>query len=79
LDEFDRIYKLHNLLRERRTPISRSERDATELAMDILRYGADVEVVAPESLRGTVAAKLREALALYNPEALDSAPGREHS
>jgi proteasome accessory factor C len=54
-------------------------RDATELAMDILRYGADVEVVAPESLRGTVAAKLREALALYNLEAVDSVPGREHS
>jgi predicted DNA-binding transcriptional regulator YafY len=132
-DKFDRIYKLHDLLRQRRTPISRSElvdasygifagkanktavlrfsasaarwvaderwhprqvgqfltdgryelrvpyRDATELAMDILRYGADVEVVAPESLRGTVAAKLREALALYNLEALDSVPGREHS
>jgi predicted DNA-binding transcriptional regulator YafY len=36
-----------------------------ELVMDILRYGADVRVLAPESLRSSVAAKLRDAAALY--------------
>lgn len=38
----------------------------TELAMDILRYGADVEVLAPESLRSDVAERLRAAAALYS-------------
>jgi predicted DNA-binding transcriptional regulator YafY len=36
-----------------------------ELVMDILRYGPDVRVIAPESLRESVAAKLRAAAALY--------------
>jgi predicted DNA-binding transcriptional regulator YafY len=36
-----------------------------ELVMDILRYGADVQVIAPESLRNAVATKLRAAAALY--------------
>jgi len=36
-----------------------------ELVMDILKYGADVEVLAPESLRKAVAAQLSEAARLY--------------
>lgn len=40
-------------------------RDPTELAMDILRHGPDVEVVAPESLRHLVAERLKSALAQY--------------
>ncbi len=40
-------------------------RDPTELAMDILRYGPDVEVVAPESLRDLVLERLNRALAQY--------------
>jgi len=37
-----------------------------ELVMDILRYGADVQVLAPESLRQAVAEKLRAAAKLYD-------------
>ena len=37
-----------------------------ELVMDILRYGADVEVLAPPSLREAVTAQLRDALAIYS-------------
>lgn len=36
-----------------------------ELVMEILRYGADVEVVAPEFLREAVAGQLADALAYY--------------
>lgn len=36
-----------------------------ELTMDILKYGPDVEVVAPEALRRTVADRLAAALGLY--------------
>ena len=36
-----------------------------ELVMDILRYGPDVRVLAPDSLREAVATKLRAAAALY--------------
>ena len=39
--------------------------DPTELTMDILRYGADVEVLAPEALRQRVRDKLASALANY--------------
>ena len=39
--------------------------DPTELALDILRYGPDVEVVEPPALRADVAARLRAAAALY--------------
>lgn len=39
--------------------------DDRELLMEILKYGADVEVIAPESLRQTVAQKLRMAAARY--------------
>jgi len=36
-----------------------------ELVMDILKYGADVEVLSPDSLRQAVATQLRAAAALY--------------
>jgi predicted DNA-binding transcriptional regulator YafY len=36
-----------------------------ELVMDILKYGPDVQVLAPDSLREAVATKLRAAAALY--------------
>lgn len=39
--------------------------ESYELVMDILRYGAGVEVVAPESLRAEVKRALRDALACY--------------
>lgn len=37
----------------------------TELVMDILKYGDDVEVVAPPALRDAVKARLEQALRLY--------------
>jgi proteasome accessory factor C len=40
-----------------------------ELAMDVLRYGPDVEVIAPECLRVEVRRRLRAALARYELEA----------
>ena len=39
--------------------------DPTELIMEILRYGPDVEVLAPESLRQDVAERLRQAAGKY--------------
>jgi predicted DNA-binding transcriptional regulator YafY len=39
--------------------------DIRELTMDILKYGAEVEVVAPEALRQHVAEQLRKALETY--------------
>lgn len=39
--------------------------DPRELVMDILKYGPDVEVVAPEELREQVATRLQEAAAQY--------------
>lgn len=41
--------------------------DATELVLDILRYGDDVEVIAPASLREMARSKLQAALAQYPP------------
>ena len=43
--------------------------DERELLADILKYGADCEVLAPESLRTAVADALRAALAAYAVEA----------
>jgi predicted DNA-binding transcriptional regulator YafY len=40
--------------------------DPRELVMDVLRYGADVEVVEPEELKNTILDRLKGALALYN-------------
>ena len=37
-----------------------------ELVMDVMKYGADVEVLAPPSLRTAVATQLRAATAVYN-------------
>ena len=37
-----------------------------ELVMDILKYGADVEVLAPESLRSAVVAELTSAARRYD-------------
>ena len=39
--------------------------DATELIMDILKYGPDVEVIAPSTLRTQVAHRLRSAIGHY--------------
>ncbi len=39
--------------------------NATELIMDIMRHGSDVEVQAPASLRKAVIAKVRDTLAIY--------------
>lgn len=44
-------------------------RDERELVMDILRHGADVRVVAPAQLRGTVEAMLRQAVDNYKNSA----------
>lgn len=44
--------------------------DHRELVMDILRYGQDVEVLAPSSLREQVATRLKSALAQYEKVAL---------
>ncbi len=43
--------------------------DPRELVMDILKYGADVEVLAPAGLRRMVAAQLRAAVARYGVQA----------
>lgn len=48
--------------------------DPRELLMDVLKYGADVEVVAPESLRETVAAALRAAHGKYESAGSRSEP-----
>lgn len=42
--------------------------DERELTLDILKYGPDVEVIAPPSLRRTVQDRLRKALARYAHE-----------
>jgi len=46
---------------ELRIPYSQSP----ELVMDILKYGPDVEVIGPDSLRQAVAERLRQAAAVY--------------
>ena len=40
--------------------------DATELILDILRYGPDVEVLAPAALRREVAKRLQQAAGIYS-------------
>lgn len=57
----DQIGQWVNGLYELQVPYS----DDRELLMDILKYGPDVEVVAPESLRRTVANRVREMAARY--------------
>ncbi|HFQ90317.1 MAG TPA: WYL domain-containing protein, partial [Desulfobulbus sp.] len=39
--------------------------DSRELVLDILRYGPDVEVLAPDSLRREIVARLTAALKKY--------------
>ncbi|WP_316367489.1 helix-turn-helix transcriptional regulator [Candidatus Thiodiazotropha sp. CDECU1] len=41
--------------------------DPSELLMDLLKYGPDVEVVSPPELRSQVQQRLRSALDIYNP------------
>ena len=48
--------------------------DSRELVMNILKYGAEVEVLGPEVLRAEVAEALRAAGALYRRASLASAP-----
>lgn len=40
-------------------------RDERELVMDIMRHGADVEVISPATLRAEVAKRMCDALAQY--------------
>ncbi len=40
--------------------------DDRELLMEILKYGVDIEVLAPEVLRGKVSAVLKEAASRYS-------------
>ncbi len=41
--------------------------DPRELLLDVMRYGAEVEVLEPPALRAVVAARLRAAAELYGP------------
>jgi predicted DNA-binding transcriptional regulator YafY len=52
-------------LTDGRYELSIPYRDPRELVMDILRHGAEVEVVAPKALRAEVTESLRRALAQY--------------
>ena len=49
--------------------------DPRELLMEVLKHGASVEVLAPDALRGAVAAELRQALACYRGIALSDGNG----
>ena len=42
--------------------------DERELVMDILKYGGDVEVLAPQSLRNSVRKALKEAVSVYEKD-----------
>lgn len=53
------------LLDDGRYELSIPYADPRELVMDILKYGPDVEVVAPEELRREVAGRLAAAVRLY--------------
>ena len=48
--------------------------DSRELVMNILKYGAEVEVLGPEALRTAVADALRAASAFYRRDSPASAP-----
>ena len=49
--------------------------DPRELLMEVLKHGASVEVLAPDALRGAVAAELRQALACYRGIAVSDGNG----
>ncbi|HVZ34996.1 MAG TPA: WYL domain-containing protein, partial [Polyangiaceae bacterium] len=51
-------------------------RDDRELVMDVLRHGAEVEVVEPSALRHTLANELRKALVTYESSALPAKVAR---
>ena len=51
--------------------------DSRELVMDILKYGAEVEVIAPLSLREQVIGHLQDALARYKAPEIENAAARE--
>ncbi len=53
------------LLLDGRYELSVPYGDPRELVMDILKYGPDVEVIAPDSLRAAVAERLRAAYQIY--------------
>lgn len=53
-------------LEEGRYRLTVPYRNPTELIMDILRHGPEVEVMAPESLRSQVTGRLNQALAQYS-------------
>jgi len=60
------------LLPDGRYQLSLPYADPRELIMDILKYGPDVEVVAPESLRTAVAERLAQACGVYEVKRADS-------
>src|SRR5690606_2815880 len=49
--------------------------DDRELIQDILRYGPEVEVLGPKSLRRKVAERLRKAVANYEPDGVGGSRG----
>lgn len=55
-----------NMLDDGRFELTLPFNNPTELIMDILRYGPDVEVIEPPELRAAVMTKLRQAAALYD-------------
>lgn len=63
----DQIGRWEGDLYELQVPYS----DARELIMDILKYGPDVEVIAPQALRDRVRARLRSALDRYPETPID--------
>ncbi len=58
--------QIGQFLTDGRYELSIPYRDSRELVMDILRHGAEVEVVGPEALRAEVTEALRRAVALYD-------------
>jgi hypothetical protein len=68
MDRFDRLFQLRRTPSALRAPIGDDElripcRDPREPVMDILRQGAEVDVISPEPMGSTVAAALRDAAA----------------
>ena len=53
-------------LTEGRYELRISYRDERELVMDIMRHGADVEVVSPSILREKIAAQIKATMRIYD-------------